>query len=154
MAGTGIIELKRFHLIYLLGNGQNFRGLLDVPLHGRAMRSRNAIVKKLREFVEEQEEERLAALKLLATKDDRGEPKMLPADKGGGFDLTPEALKEFQEKYNAGMNSTVSLYVNDETRDDLRAALEILRNTSMPMDIKTSDIHEAIVKEFESGLQK
>lgn len=153
MAGTGIIELKRFHLIYLLGNGQNFRGLLDVPLHGRQMRSRNAIVKKLREFAEEQEEERLAMLRELATKDDKGEPKLLPADKGGGFDLTPEALKEFQDKYNASMNAPVSLYVNDETREDLRQTLEVLRGTSVPMDIKTSDVYDAIVKEFIDGLQ-
>ena len=155
MAGTGTIGLKRFHLIYLLGSPENgVRGLLDVPLHGRHLRGRNRVVALLREASSQHEAERIAKLKTLAAKDDKGEAKIRPVELGGGYDLAPDALKEFRKWYGESMNGAMSLAVTPETRDDLRTALDILRNTDVAMDIKTSDVHEAIVEAFEAGLEK
>lgn len=153
MAGTGKIELVNFHLMYLLGSPSNgLRGMLDVPLHGRALRARNRVVAILRERGSDQEANRIAILKELAEKDEKGEPKM-KADKSG-FDLTPENLAKFQQQYNELLNEPMVLDVLPSNADDLRLALDVLRNTTVDMDIKTSEVWEFVIAAFEKGLIK
>ncbi|MFA5174621.1 MAG: hypothetical protein WC438_05565 [Candidatus Pacearchaeota archaeon] len=121
--------------------------IIDIPLHGEERKERDHFMRFLLTKMDELERDRLAIVRDLAEKDEKGEPKIKP-DKN--YDLTPENLSKFHEEYTKILESDFIVDILDSNKKQIKVIRNILDNTNAPLNFTDSKLLEEIINCFDT----
>ena len=125
---------------YLLGLGS---WLNDQPLSGRASRARTRFVEMLQEELNRFNDDRLALLKQLADKDEKGEPKIDTETKQ--FVLSDDARQQYASEYGLLINEDWKADITEANRDMFDSIKAIVIDTDYkfgPHDGEPADVSQ------------
>lgn len=108
---------------------------LNSPLHGAELVARNDFLKLIKPQFDAFNDSRIDRIKELATKDDKGNPKVSPT--GNGYEMTPEADKKLEDYMAESVTYDLAKLKN--------ATLPVIKNLLMTKPAKDLDAAEGLV---------
>ena len=121
---------------------------LDVPLHGMQARLRGRFVRTLQDRFQEIEDARIALLKELCDKDEKGEPIMEPGDR---YKLSPENLIALNKHHTDMLEESYVIDVLDSNRETLQGVRQLLKESKLEMDSNESQTYDTIMTIWEEA---